>query len=556
MDYLAIARKWRPSRFEDLVGQPHVVQTLRNAIALGRVTHSYLFSGARGVGKTSVARIFAKALRCPNVQGAVPCNQCEECQLIGESRSIDVIEIDGASNNGVESVRGIRENVAYSPATGKYKIYIIDEVHMLSISAFNALLKTLEEPPPHVIFLFATTEAQKIPLTILSRCQRFEFRRLTQSQIVERLKTILQAEGARISDDGLRLIASHSDGALRDALSLLDQALSHAGALGDREIGAKEVACALGVQEAGAPMDYLAAVLAPDLKAALTLVGEIDDSGADLKHFTETCLREVRRLYLLVLSREDGPAITAEELDVSPAQHERLVAMAAAAELVRIERMAQILAKSAAQLGASPLPRFVLEMATVRMARLRDLARFEASLRGEAEPAETEGEIPAETAERIEPEAELEPEIAPQPVASAAPPPRDSQSTWKAFVEAMMRKRPLLGALLSHAGFRVETGESGTEIVLVFPEGSFYDRQAADPKNRRDIEELAMGHFGPGSRIRFGSEKSDGGLKSLEAAQQTEIAAIRREALADPGVLKLKESLGADVVDVNVSLEG
>ena len=173
------------------MGQAHVVQTLKNAISLDRVSHAYLFSGARGVGKTSVARIFAKALRCPNAKDAIPCNTCPECVAISESRSVDVAEIDGASNNGVEAVRGIRENVAYLPSSGKYKIYIIDEVHMLSLSAFNALLKTLEEPPAHVIFIFATTEVQKLPLTILSRCQRFEFRRLTNSQIVERLKQIL-----------------------------------------------------------------------------------------------------------------------------------------------------------------------------------------------------------------------------------------------------------------------------------------------------------------------------------------------------------------------------
>ncbi len=229
MGYLAIARKWRPNKFEDLVGQGHVVQTLTNAITLGRVSHAYLFSGARGIGKTSVARIFAKALRCLNAKSGMPCNQCQECQAITESRSVDVVEIDGASNNGVEAVRGIRENVAYSASSGHYKIYIIDEVHMLSLSAFNALLKTLEEPPSHVIFIFATTEVQKIPLTILSRCQRFEFRRLTQSQIVERLKYILAAEGVTVSDGGLMTIASHADGSLRDALSLLDQVLSYCG---------------------------------------------------------------------------------------------------------------------------------------------------------------------------------------------------------------------------------------------------------------------------------------------------------------------------------------
>jgi DNA polymerase-3 subunit gamma/tau len=208
--YLAIARKWRPHRFEDLVGQSHVVQTLNNAITLGRVSHAYLFSGSRGIGKTSVARIFAKALRCPNATQGNPCNECSECRSISDSRSVDVVEIDGASNNGVEAVRGIRENVAYGASSGTYKIYIIDEVHMLSISAFNALLKTLEEPPAHVVFIFATTEVQKIPLTIVSRCQRFEFRRLTNAQVVARLQFILKTESLAFSEESLRTIASHS----------------------------------------------------------------------------------------------------------------------------------------------------------------------------------------------------------------------------------------------------------------------------------------------------------------------------------------------------------
>ncbi|MFM8312946.1 MAG: DNA polymerase III subunit gamma/tau, partial [Deltaproteobacteria bacterium] len=318
MAYLAIARKWRPHCFEDLVGQSHVVQTLTNAIRLNRVSHAYLFSGARGIGKTSVARIFAKALRCPNVKDAIPCNTCSECVAISESRSVDVVEIDGASNNGVEAVRGIRDNVAYGAATGTYKIYIIDEVHMLSLSAFNALLKTLEEPPAHVIFLLATTEVQKIPLTVLGRCQRFEFRRLTSQQIIERIQHILKTEEIAISEEGLQLIASHSDGSLRDALSLLDQVLSYFGANSEKSaqeklvFDDKQVVEALGISQTNIVSDYWKSIIHKDTKKLLSLISEAYLSGVDLKHFAERCLEELRLLYLIQAAKESKEALTPE----------------------------------------------------------------------------------------------------------------------------------------------------------------------------------------------------------------------------------------------------
>src|SRR4030067_2365738 len=204
--YLVIARKWRPQVFEELVGQEHVIRTIQNAIATDRLAHAFLFTGPRGVGKTSAARILAKAVNCLQGPTKTPCNQCENCREIADSNSIDVLEIDGASNTGVDNVRELRENVRYLPSKSRYKIYIIDEVHMLSTSAFNALLKTLEEPPPHVLFIFATTEPHKIPLTILSRCQRFDFKRIPLALLVDRLREITVAEGGQIDDDALMLI--------------------------------------------------------------------------------------------------------------------------------------------------------------------------------------------------------------------------------------------------------------------------------------------------------------------------------------------------------------
>lgn len=540
MAYLAIARKWRPTRFEDLVGQSHVVQTLQNAILFNRVSHAYLFSGARGVGKTSVARIFAKALRCPNAKDAIPCNECPECLAITESRSVDVAEIDGASNNGVEAVRGIRENVAYAASHGHYKIYIIDEVHMLSLSAFNALLKTLEEPPAHVIFLFATTEPQKIPLTILSRCQRFEFRRLTSPQIVERVRQILGDEKAEIGEEGLRLIATHADGSLRDALSLLDQVLSFYGT--ERESGEliddKKVAAALGVSGTGQSTRLLTYVVEKEIPKALSLMAEVYGAGVDLKHFAERCLEDLRLIYLIAAHRESGTETSADELDLATSQFETLKALAERTGVTRLERMAQILGKAVSQLAWSSLPRFVLEMAVVRMTKLDLLDGIERALLKGAPMAIPTGE-PAVAG-------------APAPAQPQAAPISAAAGSWKAFVDVVMKKRPLLGALLSHANFSMEATDRGKHVKLAF-QGAFYERQAAEPKNRSDIDEQLKGFFGPGTTLTLSSDPTNT-TASIEATKDAEAAALKKKALEHPTVIRMKEILGAEVVDVNVEV--
>ncbi len=245
MSYQVLARKWRPQNFDEVVGQEHITRTLKNALELGRVAHAFLFSGPRGVGKTSVARILAKALNCSNGPTPTPCNQCQSCLEITQGHSLDVLEIDGASNRGIDEVRELRENIKYLPARGGYKVFIIDEVHMLTKEAFNALLKTLEEPPAHAIFVMATTESHKVPVTILSRCQRYDFKRLSTAAIQAHLAQMANREGWQLSPEGLQLIAQEAEGGMRDAQGLLDQVIT----FGGPEVSPPEIARILGVTD-------------------------------------------------------------------------------------------------------------------------------------------------------------------------------------------------------------------------------------------------------------------------------------------------------------------
>ncbi|HLP43219.1 MAG TPA: DNA polymerase III subunit gamma/tau, partial [Fibrobacteria bacterium] len=277
MAYLAMARKWRPRNFEEMVGQDHIAQTIRNAIAGKRISHAYLFTGTRGVGKTTSARILAKALNCKQGPTATPCDACENCKAVNAGSSMDVLEIDGASNNGVDNIRELREEVKYAPMHGTYKIYVIDEVHMLSKPAFNALLKTLEEPPPHVVFIFATTEVNKVPPTILSRVQRFDFKRISESRIRERLEYICSQEGIRPEREALEAVARKADGSMRDALSLFDQVYAFSGA----DLTLEAARRVLGLPREQMFDSLVAAVAAHEQKACFDLLQEAHREGIE-----------------------------------------------------------------------------------------------------------------------------------------------------------------------------------------------------------------------------------------------------------------------------------
>lgn len=292
--YLVTARKWRPQTFENVVGQEHVTRTLQNAITRGRISHAFLFIGSRGIGKTTTARILAKALNCSKAEGPTPtpCGECDNCTSISAGSSMDVIEIDGASNNSVDDVRQIRENVRMVPSSSRYKIYVIDEVHQLSIAAFNALLKTLEEPPAHAVFILATTEARKIPATIISRCQRYDFRRVGVAPIVELLQKVLDAEGVTCEPEALHAIARAADGGVRDAESILDQLVSYCG----DSIAYQDVFDVLGLVNWSVLHSLSGAIVTQDVATMLEIIDEVVVTGKDLSEFVQEIVRYYRNL--------------------------------------------------------------------------------------------------------------------------------------------------------------------------------------------------------------------------------------------------------------------
>ena len=364
MDYQVSARKYRPGTFDDVIGQPHVVQTLMNAVSTKRIAHAYLFSGTRGVGKTTVARILAKALNCEQGPTSHPCNTCENCREIVQGNSVDVIEIDGASNTSVDDVREIRENVKFTPFRGQFRVYIIDEVHMLSNSAFNALLKTLEEPPTHVVFIFATTEIHKIPATILSRCQHYNFRRIARTEIMERLRHVAAQDQLTLEEQSFVALARTSEGSMRDALSLLDQAVAYGG----KAVNHADLELLLGAVPQELVQELIRAIMAQDSPAALASLANLLDRGHDLRAFCAEVVEHIRNL--LVAAVVPG---TAELRGLIETAEDDLNQLSMNAKVLTPEQLQELLAifiQAEDSLRFSSHPRFVMETAAVRATRL------------------------------------------------------------------------------------------------------------------------------------------------------------------------------------------
>jgi len=393
MAYEVLARKWRPQQFGDVVGQEHVTRTLTNAIESGRVAHAYIFIGSRGIGKTTSARILAKALNCEKGPTPHPCDECDSCKEVMAGNSLDVIEIDGASNNGVDQVRDLRDNARYTPARGPYKIYIIDEVHMLSTAAFNALLKTLEEPPPHVKFIFATTDVHKVLPTILSRCQRFDLRRISVQDIVDRLRKGCDEEGVSISEDALLAIARGAEGGLRDAESALDQIISFRG----KEIEEEDVLTVFGLVSRHVLENLALAILKSDVPGIINIIAEMDRAGKDLQRVVMELMEHFRNLLVVLYAGKGSSA-----LELPRAQMEFYEEHAAGTEAGRVLRIIDALVETDGRMRYALSKKTLLETGLIRCSRaaetttINELLKQVAELKKNFKPGEAAPGVVAE----------------------------------------------------------------------------------------------------------------------------------------------------------------
>lgn len=362
MSYTALYRKFRPDTFEEVKGQDHIVTTLRNQIKADRIGHAYLFTGTRGTGKTSIAKLFAKSVNCEHPVDGSPCGTCRSCQTIASGASVNVIEIDAASNNGVDNIREIIEEVSYSPVEGKYKVYIIDEVHMLSIGAFNALLKTLEEPPSYVIFILATTEVHKIPITILSRCQRYDFKRITIETIADRLRELMEKEQVQVEEKALRYIAKTADGSMRDALSLLDQCIAfHFG----EELTYDKVLDVLGAVDTEVFARLIELIQSHDITGCISLLEEVVMQGRELTQFVTDITWYLRNLLLVKTSDSDIEDV----IDVSSDNLVRLKSEAEAMDAEEIMRYIRIFSELSGQIKYATQKRILIEMTLIKLCK-------------------------------------------------------------------------------------------------------------------------------------------------------------------------------------------
>jgi DNA polymerase-3 subunit gamma/tau len=555
VSYLVLARKYRPQRFADLAGQEHVARTLTNAIALGRVHHAFLFTGARGIGKTSAARILAKALCCEKGPTADPCGECAICKSIVSGQSVDVLEIDGASNTGVDDVRTLREGVRYLPAEARKKVYIIDEVHMLSTSAFNALLKTLEEPPPHVVFIFATTESHKIPATILSRCQRYDFKLLSTNALAAHLTQILAKESIDCEPEAVRLLAREAAGSVRDGLSLLDQVLAY---VGKEKLTRERIAEVLGVADRSLLFHLAGTVLEHDVASALRALADAVERGVDLVQLSRGLLGLLHDLEIVSLVPDAAELIdaTAEEI----AEAKKLAQKAPRGLCTSLfERWARAVEDAA----RSQTPRLIIEMALIDLCftepllplgdLLDRLGKMETRLAGTAaappaargaDPRPRLAIVPAAPATPpVRPTAST-PVPAPERPSERSSPESDIAGVWRRVCESFGH-RPSIAAALDHA--EVSSWEGG-QVTLLFDQKFALDQTA---KNKVEIERVLSQITGSPTHISLevGTAPAGKALVRSEVGREAEATQAEQnlresEARQHPMVRKAQEIFG------------
>lgn len=497
MSYQVLARKWRPQVFDDVVGQTHITRTLQNAIVTNRLAHAFLFSGPRGVGKTTTARILAKALNCSEGPTPTPCGKCNSCLETTAGNSVDVIEIDGASNRGIEHIRELREAVKYAPVAGKYKVYVIDEVHMLTNEAFNALLKTLEEPPPHVLFIFATTEPQKIPATIHSRCQRYGFKRVALHDIIERLRTIAAAEGIAITDQGLAMIARAAEGSMRDSQSLMDQAVSYSG----MEIRDEDLQTILGSVAQASLVQFTAELLSRDAAGLLKQVDALLEQGQDMRQFLAGVVEHLRNLMIVKIATEPGRIVELPAADLDAIKQQ-----ASGTESEHLLMLFDSLSRTLEEMRWSPHQRFTIEVGLIKacgLAKLEPLGEVLGRMKElEARCASDKGRVPAVAAAHRVGERAAEYRAKP-PAVPVQPSPRmerERGDVWGSIMAALKSKKPGLASALSHSRL-VESTKN--QIVVGVPGNDFQMQLIERPENRILIEEIAAGILNNKVSVKF-----------------------------------------------------